>query len=251
MNEAVLAAKQRKERHIRAQELEQRAAENRLLFTKQSWSFEDTKAFMTYRATQLFKGEFILDDDNKAVFDLLCLYFSEDKEFLSTAKAMGVKGEVSLNKGIMLCGSYGVGKSWLFKLFAQNRRQTFYIRNAKDIANDYQRNGVESFEKYLELFKNAVNDPATMFQPYSGLCIDDFGAEDFKNNYGNKVNVIGDLIEQRYYNGLMVHEKYGPVFHASTNLVADDLKKYYGERVTSRLRESVNFIQLPGKDRRK
>lgn len=246
LDEAILAAKQRKERLLKDAEMIRRGEENRALYTKQTWDFETTKTFMLQRAKHIFKGQFVLDEFNTQIFDLLCYYFSEDPMFVATAKGIGIQGDVNLNKGIMLAGNFGVGKTWLLKLFAQNRRQTFYIRSAKDIAADYQANGIAAFEKYLALFENPVNDPTTMFQKFSGLCIDDMGAEDAKNSYGNKVNVIGDLIEQRYFNELTGH-----YFHVSTNMTSSGIEQFYGGRVRSRLRECFNVIELPGTDRRK
>lgn len=245
-DKAILDAKQRKERLLRDTEMIERGRENRKLFTKQTWDFDTTKSFMLYRAKNLFHGQFELDTSNEIVFDLLCYYFAEDPLFVTTAKEMGCKGEITLKKGIMLAGNFGTGKTWLLKLFAQNRRQTYYIRTAKEIATDYQTHGVDAFEKYLKLFVNPINDVATMFQKHSGLCIDDLGAEDAKNNYGNRINVLGDLIEGRYFNELTGH-----LLHVSTNLTTDALEQFYGGRVKSRLREIFNLIELPGEDRRK
>lgn len=245
-DKAILDAKQRKERLLRDAEMIERGRENRKLLTKQTWDFDTTKSFMLYRAQKLYHGQFELDVSNKIVFDLLCYYFAEDPAFVKIATEMGCTGEISLKKGIMLAGNFGTGKTWLLKLFAQNRRQTYYIRTAKEIASDYQTNGADAFEKYLKLFENPVNDVATLYQKHSGLCIDDLGAEDAKNNFGNRINVLGDLIEGRYFNELT-----GPLLHVSTNLTTKALEQFYGGRVKSRLREIFNLIELPGNDRRK
>lgn len=245
LNEAILLAKQRKERALEQQRLEEIAAENRKLLTGNRWSFEQTSGFMKYRAAKLFEGKFIWDEKNTPVYNLLCYYFSEDEQFEAIGAAMGLK-EPSLKKGVVLAGNFGVGKTWLLKLFGKNQRQTYYMRSAKQIANDFQALGEENTEQYLKLFENPVNDAEAMFQRYSGLCIDDLGAEDVKNHYGNRKNVIGDLIEQRYFNNVM-----GVYFHASTNLTVQQLENFYGGRVISRLREKVNLIELDGTDRRK
>lgn len=245
LNEAILLAKQKKERLLEQQRLEEIAAENRKLLTSNRWSFEQTSGFMKYRAAKLFEGKFIWDEKNTPVYNLLCYYFSDDEQFESIGVAMGLK-EPSLKKGIVLAGNFGVGKTWLLKLFGKNQRQTYYMRSAKQIANDFQALGEENTEQYLKLFENPVNDAEAMFQRYSGLCIDDMGAEDVKNHYGNRKNVIGDLIEQRYFNNIM-----GVYFHASTNLTVQQLENFYGGRVISRLREKVNLIELDGTDRRK
>jgi hypothetical protein len=122
----------------------------------------------------------------------------------------------------------------------------YFIRTAKQLADTFEKEGEESLAQYEDKFKNAVNDPSTMFQPFSGLCIDDMGTEDIKNYYGNKKNVVGDLIERRYSKG-----NTGIWLHATTNLSGDQIEQYYGGRVRSRMREVFNFIELKGNDRRK
>ena len=139
------------------------------------------------------------------------------------------------------------------KLFNQNNRQCFLIRPAKTIAQQF----MDSKEKKLpeeyffpesegSSFRNASNDRNMFYQPIAGLCIDDMGSENIKNNYGNVSNVIGDLIEGRYDSKLT-----GDLLHGTTNLSVEDLSSYYGGRVISRFREIFNWIIVPGEDRRK
>lgn len=243
--EALIAAKRKKEAMLNKQALENRAAENRRLFVETKWDHTQTSGFMFFRAASLFGGKFAVDETNKGLFDLLCRYFSMDEGFVSMATGLGVKGP-SLDKGIMLAGNFGVGKTWLMQLFSKNQRQCFRVHNAKDLANLFESDGEESFEQFLRPFSNPVNDSASFLQKQSGLCIDDIGTEDVKSHYGNKKNVIGDLIERRYHNKHM-----GLMFHGTTNLTSDQLNAFYGGRVISRLRETVNFISVPGADRRK
>lgn len=246
LKEAILWRKQRKESELKRINLEKRAEENRKALSGNQWSYDQTKAFMQYRAQQIFtEKKFIIDNENTMIYELLCYYFSNDKQFLSLAENLGIPNP-SLEKGILLAGNFGVGKTWLMKLFAKNQRQVFFIRNAKDIADGFGANGEEALNEYLNKIKNAVNDTAVFFQPYSGLCIDDIGTEDIKTHYGNKRNVIGDLIEKRYS-----RNNTGIYLHATTNLDADQITSFYGGRVASRIREIFNLIEMNGNDRRK
>lgn len=244
--EGEIWAKQRKEKLIQAEELKAAEARNRKNMTSGIWSYKQTSDYMKYRSATLpiFQGKFKIDEANENIFSALCYYFSDDKNFYTQTELLHVKNP-SLSKGIMLAGNFGTGKTWMMKLFSKNQRQVFHVKNAKDIANDYQGNGVESAD-FVNKFKNPENDKASFFHPYAGLCIDDIGTEDIKNNFGNKKNVIGDLIEQRYSTG-----NTGVFFHATTNLNSDQLKSFYGERVVSRMKELFNFIEFPGNDRRK
>lgn len=245
IDEAILAAKYRKKEKLELQAREKITEENRKKLTASRWSTEQTAGFMMYRAANLFQGKMRIDESNKLVYNLLCRYFSEDQEFLSLATNMGIENP-SLDKGILLAGNFGVGKTWLMKLFSCNQRQVFHLSNAKDIANIFESDGQDAMDFYTTKKKNAINDAQSFFQPFAGLCIDDMGTEDIKNHFGNKKNVIGDLIEQRY-----AKENCGIFLHATTNLTADQMKEFYGGRVISRFRQIFNLIELTGEDKRK
>lgn len=242
---ALIEAKRKKEALLKKKEFEQRAEENRRRLTETGWTYEQTRSFMLYRANTLFGNEFKLDEYNEPVFNLLCHYFSNSKEFLALAPDMKIKNP-SLDKGIILAGNFGTGKTWLMSLFRKNNRQVYHVEHAKDIAKAYHSGGEEAIERHYGKIKNAFNDPVVLFHEYSGLCIEDIGREDIKNNYGNRTNVIGDIMEARYINKCM-----GPLFHGTTNMTASQIEQFYGGMVVSRLRECVNFIELGGPDRRK
>jgi hypothetical protein len=242
---AIIEAKRKKEALLKTKEMERRAEENRKMLTSKYWSFDQTKKYMIYRAEKLFNGKFKLDEHNESIFNLLCHYFSYEKEFVSVAGLMGINNP-SLDKGILLCGNFGRGKTWLMNLFQKNNRQVYHIEHAKDVAKSFHVGGEEAIQKHYLKIKNAFNDPTVLFQEYSGLCMEDIGAEDIKNNYGNKTNVIGDILEARYVSGCL-----GAWFHGTTNLTAIQFEQFYGGRISSRMRENVNFIELGGPDRRR
>jgi len=243
--EAMIDAKRKKESLIKQRERERIAEENRKQLTETGWSYIQTRAYMLYRAQSLFDGKFTLDEHNQPIFELLCHYFSASKEFVSLAAGLGVVNP-SLEKGIILAGNYGTGKSWLMSLFRKNNRQVYHVEQAKDIAFAYQKNGDEAIERHRNKITNPFNDPTVFYQKNAGLCLEDIGAEDVKNNFGNKTNVIGDILEARYVNDLL-----GVWFHGTTNMTTAQFGDFYGGRVTSRLREKTNFIELRGPDRRK
>jgi hypothetical protein len=245
LNAAIIEAKRKKESILKEREMQQRAEENRKMLTSRHWSFDQTQKYMLYRAEKLFNGRFKLDEHNEPVFNLLCHYFSYEKEFVSLSGAMGVNNP-SLDKGVLLGGNFGRGKTWLMSLFCKNNRQVYHVEQAKEVAKSFHIGGEEAIQKHYHKIKNAFNDPTVLFQEYSGLCMEDIGAEDIKNNYGNKTNVIGDILEARYVNGCM-----GAWFHGTTNLTAAQFDQFYGGRVSSRMRENVNFIELGGPDRRR
>lgn len=244
--ECLIWGKQKKEKELERLALEQKIAYNRKM-ASEKMSFDVIKTFMVNRANDIFKFEFVIDDNNHDTFDLLCHYFTGNIDgFTKQAKRMGVDMP-SIDKGLLLAGNFGTGKTVLMSLFMKNTRQVYFMRPAKRISQEYLTSRDKVIpEEYLTPFKNAINDAATFFQPLSGLCIDDLGSESEKVNYGNKANVIGDLIEARY------HDKFTGVFlHATTNLSSQELIDFYGERVVSRMKEIFNFVELAGEDRRR
>lgn len=242
--EAMIWRKRKKEDELKAQAIKEREDQNRKRLTAAT-TYDIVKSLMLHRLETKFGGKFILDDTNKILFELLCAYFGNDLSFLSTASSMGVV-EPSLDKGILLAGNFGVGKTWFMQLFQQNQRQVFYIKNCKDIANEFMESGESGMGEYIELKQNPINDSSLLFQKVSGLCLDDLGTEDIKNHYGNKKNVVGDLLEQKYEKRTI-----GVYLHGTTNLTAEQLKEFYGNRVISRMKAMFNFVELKGRDRRK
>lgn len=243
--EAMIWAKRKKEGLLQEQRIKEIEANNRKLLSGSQWTYKQTEAYMQYRAANVFDGKFKFDNINEPIFMLLCLYFSNDNTFVEYAEHLGMEN-ASLDKGLLLGGMIGVGKTWLMRLFSKNQRQVFAMKTAKSIADTFQSDGEESIKALIECPKLPINDAQNFFHTHIGLCVDDIGTEELKNHYGNRKNVIGDLIELRYSAGNI-----GSKLHVTTNLTMSQVKDFYGDRVGSRLRETMNIIELKGEDRRK
>lgn len=252
LTQALIDAKRKKDGILQLERLREIEKANRER-KREKFDFLSAKTFFVSRAKKMFNFDFTLDHDNEVIFDMLCHYFNDDATFVTMAAAYGVKNP-SLDKGILFAGNFGVGKTVFMKVFMQNKRQSFFIRESKKIADSYITSKDKVIpEEYLMPFDNGFDNPAVFYQKYSGLCIDDIGAERVKNNFGNISNVIGELIEMRYSHVPLegLPKLTGAMLHGSTNLSVEQLKDYYGERVTSRMREIFNWIVWKGEDRRK
>lgn len=149
-----------------------------------------------------------------------------------------ILNEPSLNKGILFTGGTGCGKSCLFEIFNYvcNRnnvpnRISGRLVSANTMAAEFSSGGHESIQKYFE----------------NGLLVDDLGSEGASVFYGERVEVLKLIIEERYQK----HHRDGLKMHASTNLTPEQLEEKYGMRVRSRLREMFNIIHFKGEDLRK
>lgn len=144
---------------------------------------------------------------------------------------------LDLNKGILLTGPVGCGKTSLISLLPNfmYAHQKYLVKNTRDIASEFHKEGFEIIHRYGRREK-----------PF---CIDDLGVEHNIKHFGNECNTIGEIMLQRYD----MHVSYGIVTHATTNLNADELEDIYGIRVRSRLRSMFNLVSFPEstKDKRK
>jgi DNA replication protein DnaC len=203
------------------------------------WDHNELLMFVQWKARQ--RGfEIVIDDHNRTVYEALALYYTGNPEFEK------IKEGYSLNKGIALCGGVGVGKTTLLGLFRANQRRSFKIVSCRELSDRYAKDGHEM----LHIWSNPIRVPThsdTFYQNEIGVCFDDLGTEDSKRHFGDQVNVMGDILSNRYDRSITPFH----YTHLTTNLSAQEIESFYGTRVRSRMREMFNMITLPGEDRRK
>jgi DNA replication protein DnaC len=177
------------------------------------------------------------------VFDCLCAYFLGDQSF----EKMG--DGFSLDKGLLIQGPIGCGKTSLLTSFNLNPVRCFIVKNASEVVSefnsspDHNKTGFDVLDKYSKLFQPtylAKTEWHRDSETQSGLFIDDLGTEEMGRIYGQNTDVIAEIITRRYsaelpFNGL----------HTTTNLTADGLGSRYGQRVRSRMSEMFNILRFP------
>lgn len=164
----------------------------------------------------------------KSVFRGLCHYFSGSE-----------KSPYPPNKGIILRGPTGCGKSVLLEIFGSNTRQSFVITSTEEIVRDYSKTGDGVIFKYAN--PRPTNRWDLYFQQKSvGTCFDDLGTEGYGNRFG-KTNVMLEVLSELY------RENRGRYhyFHATTNAGEQQLIEAYDARIVSRLQEMFTIIELP------
>lgn len=171
--------------------------------------------------------EFIIDDNNKTLINELYYYVVGSDKF-----------EGDREKGLMILGNLGSGKTLIMLAFCEVWNDLFRVRVSSISAKLYVQYLLEP-EKFRGFNNNSLPnyEVGTVF-------IDDIGKESKKVNvYGTEICPIADLLSARYDRGAITF--------STGNYTLKTLKDQYGETVTDRMKEMFNIIVLKGNSRRK
>ncbi len=171
--------------------------------------------FIEKAKQRLYGSEFVVDAENKKSINQLFYYLIGSEEF-----------EGDLNKGILLIGNIGNGKTVLMESFIDVFNETsdkiITSIHAKDIA--------------LILAKKDVG-----YLNKRPLFIDDIGKEqETIKNFGTVIHPLEDVINERYKN-------FGLTFGTS-NFKLEDMP--YSKHMIDRMKQMFNIMTLPGNSRR-
>jgi len=186
------------------------------------YDLSNTIQFLEYRGKKLFGPHFKIHAiDYEVIFQIIGWIINDEK----TCK----KYNISRNKGIILSGQVGCGKTSLMKLFATLTplNRAYRVKPARDVPMEFSKQGYDVINRYSRSVRSS-----------KPICFDDIGVEPPMRYFGDQINVIGEIFLTRYE--LFISK--GIQTHATTNLTAEELESRYGSRVRSRLREMVNLI---------
>lgn len=234
---------------------------------------KEPQAFTAAQIRQWFDREaqrrlgqpFVVDEFNGPILDLLCLYFAEDPRF---EEHVGPGGRnYSLQKGLLLRGGVGCGKTTLLTIFSHNPRLPYLVEPCRDLVGVYSRQGEpgnpaggeEALRYYCQRIQLAQSDAAHFnYRTHAGLALDDIGTENWKaKHYGQQLNVIEHILSSRD-DQVVAGSLERWATHATTNVPFDDypkeapkdqqrpgLESIYGTRWRSRARGLFNIIDFP------
>jgi energy-coupling factor transporter ATP-binding protein EcfA2 len=182
------------------------------------YDFEKMQIYLEAKGKLLFGKNFRIYSEDKEILFKLCNYFIKDE--VSCEKL-----NIDINKGILLTGPVGCGKTSLMKLLRHivPHQKPYKVIPTRNIAFAFNHIGYKTIEDYGN---------------GQYFCFDDLGVEPMGRHYGKDCNVMGEILLSRY--DLFLEHKIKT--YATTNLNAKELEERYGNRVRSRMRQLFNLV---------
>lgn len=187
---------------------------------KEKCNYNYFRKLMEDNSLSLFGKKLIFNQYNENFIQSLCLFLSNDSR--------AEKYNIDLNKGILIRGISGLGKTHVIKCLANNELKPINIISMLEICSEIK----------IEGEYNLKPSPITY--------LDDLGSEEPTVNYfGTKINWFKDFLEIYYMKNLPFNR-----IIISTNNSFDEIEAKYGFRVRSRMKDMFNIIDLKGQDMR-
>tara|TARA_R110001583_G_scaffold49447_8_gene154889 strand:+ start:2545 stop:3201 length:657 start_codon:yes stop_codon:yes gene_type:complete len=182
------------------------------------YDFPKILVYLNAKGKMLFGKKFKIYEEDREILLKLCSYFIRDKQHCR-------KKGIDIDKGILLSGPVGCGKTSLMKLLRHivPHQRPYEVIPSRNIAFAFNNIGYKIIEDYGDK---------------KFYCFDDLGVEPTGRHFGKDCNVLGEILLSRY--DLFVNHHI--LTHATTNLNAKELEDRYGNRVRSRMRQLFNLI---------
>ena len=189
------------------------------------YNYQEIILWLEHKGLELYGNSFkILESDYRIIYKLLAYFLKDEPTCFQYS--------INLNKGILLSGPVGCGKTSLMNLmkYLTPTEHKFFIKPCRDISFEFIQEGYEVIHKYSK-GKLYQTDPKT-------ICFDDLGTENNLKYFGNECNVMAEILLSRYDIYISKHIQ----THITTNLSASEIETQYGNRVRSRMRAMFNLI---------
>lgn len=182
------------------------------------YDFSKILVYLEAKGKMLFGNHFKIYQEDENILFLLSNYFIRDVQNCG-------KNKIDPDKGILLSGPVGCGKTSLMRLLKSMvpLQRQYEVIPARNIVFGFNHIGYKIIEDYGD---NGF------------FCFDDLGAEPNGRFFGKDCNVMGELLLSRHE--LLLQSKIRT--HATTNLIADEMEDRYGNRVRSRMRQMFNLV---------
>ncbi len=189
------------------------------------FNYPEIIKWLELKGKQNYGDNFKIWDDDIPIITTLLIYFLKDEIMAKTI-------EIDLNKGILLSGPIGCGKTTIMNLlrYVPQEDRKFVLKPTREISFEFIKEGYQVIQRYSSSNKLQNNS--------KNYCFDDLGIENNLKYFGNECNVMGEILLSRY--DLFINKKI--ITHITTNLSASEIEAAYGNRVRSRLRAMLNLI---------
>tara|TARA_R110002167_G_scaffold318488_2_gene524118 strand:- start:14250 stop:14909 length:660 start_codon:yes stop_codon:yes gene_type:complete len=182
------------------------------------YDFDKMLIYLNDKGKLLFGKKFKIFEEDRDILFKLCNYYIKDE-------ANCKKLNIDINKGVLLSGPVGSGK-------------TSFIKLLRHIVPHYKSYEVIPTRNITFAFNNIGYSIIENYGDKQFYCFDDLGVEPTGRYFGKDCNVMGEILLSRY--DLFLSHKVKT--HATTNLNAKELEERYGNRVRSRMRQLFNLV---------
>ena len=200
------------------------------------YNYSEIMLWLEKKGKIQYGDKFRICENDHPIIKQLLIYFLHDEPMANLMN-------IDLEKGILLTGPVGSGKTSLMSLMKNLAvaQKKFFVKPCRDISFEFIQDGYSVIHSYSKGQLHRTEPKA--------ICFDDLGTENTIKYYGNECNVMAEILLTRY--DLFISKKTRT--HITTNLSASEIEKHYGLRVRSRLRELCNLIAFDHstKDKRK
>lgn len=172
------------------------------------------------------------NDEFRSYCGAICQYFAGDPAFVDSPLVRSKKP--SLEKGLLILGRPGIGKSETMKFMSkviEGTPDSFKPLQVSHIIHNWTELKTPLTRKVLSEMQGEIKNH---------LLIDDIGREEKEKTYTYGFNPIRSLIEARE----ILWKKNGVKTHFITNFSSEDLATFYGDALIDRINGMCNVISL-------
>ncbi|MBM1105164.1 hypothetical protein JQC67_03325 [Aurantibacter crassamenti] len=172
-------------------------------------------------------------------------YFLRDESFNYHPNVKMELSKPSFDKGLLIIGDYGIGKTDCMKALElclkQIKKNRFKIYSTNEIVQKFEI-CTSSFDK--QNFYNQMKLGTDLY--------DDLTTERLASNFG-RVNIMKEIFEERYNHRKLTHAiaNYHEEYKNDVEAALENLGTFYGNRFYDRIFEMFNIVVFTGKSMRR
>lgn len=196
---------------------------------KPRYNYDDALKKVVKCGKKLYGPNFKIFEEDRATILKLLSWFHRDE-------ALAEKEKLSLEKGILLTGPPGCGKSAIMNIICSVCEPSwkFIIKSSPQIIREFESCGYRAFDGHTVRSVCLNQNPRT-------VCFDDLGSEKRYSHHDLHYNPLAEILLFRYE--MMVEHKL--LTHITTNFNNEALEERYGWDLSNCLSEMFNLVAFP------